>query len=820
MKNKFSSILLFSFITLLSPYFVKAQDSRKDYEKASAFFNNNVYDQALPIFHALDSADPTNNNLNFQLGVCYLNAPIHQEKAIPYLVKAVGDISEKYSPSFKERHAPPDAWMDLGKAYHLNYQFDSAISCISKFLTLMDTAQDRKTAIDLKREIQMCQTGKELVAHPVKMLVKNLGPGVNSTGPDYSPVVTADESQIFFTSRREGPKDPATGLYYENIYMADNTNGTWGKATNIGMPINAESKCSATVGLSPDGQTIFIYKDDGNGDGNIYTTHLNGLVWSSPTKLDENVDSKFWEPSASVSADGQILYFSSNRPGGFGGLDIYMSRLLPNGQWGKATNLGPNINTAFDEDAPYIHPDGTTLYFSSRGHETMGGYDIFESLMDSSNHWGKPVNIGYPVNTPGDDIFFFPTTDGKGAYYSSFKDDGFGEKDIYRVTFPDKKGEAITVFRGRIISGVDSALPSGLEIVVTDNQTGDQIGIYHPNSASGKYLIILPCGKNYNVAYNVDDNLFHTEHLDVRDSTAYSVIERAVDLHPLAIGDKLTLKGMFYTSGSSQLSVEEKMELQKVYDFMMKHPEINVEVGGYSDASEDPAVSKERAEAGVKFLAGLGMDPKRLMAKGYGTSNAIAKNKNADGSWNKDGMKYNRRIGFKVVPNSDIIIIDQPIDVPKNLKPGSGDEGSQNNTPIAQNNQNNNTNQNANAANGSSAGFENILFETGKSIVHGKYLPELKKLCQMMREDNTITVVFDGHTDTQGNDAVNIPLAEARAISASMYLTRRGISSKRIKTEGFGASMPVAPNKNADGSPNKAGMSLNRRTEIKVTGAK
>jgi outer membrane protein OmpA-like peptidoglycan-associated protein len=672
MKKSTLLISMFLWIGII-PSVTKAQDFKKKYDEATVLFNNNQYEQALPLFLAMDTLQADNNNVQFQTGVCYLNAPIHQEKAIPYLIKACGDISEKYNPSsYKEKHAPSDATEYLAKAYHLTYHFDSAIVYYKKFLAVLDSVKDKPAIKETNREIQMCLTGKELVASPVKMTVMNLGDSINSPYADYSPVVSGDESEIIFTSRRFGDKD-YTGQYFENIYLAYSKDGQWGKAFNIGPPINVPGKHAATVGLSPDGQTIYIYRDDGNGDGNIYTTHLNGTMWSAPEKLDDNVDSKYWEPSASVSADGQQLFFTSNRPGGFGGRDIYMSKLLPNGQWGKAQNLGPKINTEYEEDAPYIHPDGKTLYFSSTGHNTMGGFDIFASTLDSNGHWGDPVNIGYPVNTPGDDIFYFPTTDGKGAYYSSFKDGGQGEKDIYRITFPEKKAESITVYRGVIKSAVDSTTPQNIEIIVTDNATGEQIGVYHPNSATGKYLIILPGGKNYNITYNAESYLFHSENLDVRDSTSYSVIDRAVDLNPLKIGERIILRNIFFPSGKAQLAPESKGELQRLYDIMTKYKGITVEISGHTDAQGSDAIniplSQRRAESVVKYLINMGVDSSRFVPKGYGPNMPIAKNKNADGSWNREGMRLNRRIEFKILSTSVPINVEQPVKVPDKLKP-------------------------------------------------------------------------------------------------------------------------------------------------------
>ncbi len=678
MKNK-NLLRLFLGIVVCLPLFLQAQDKKK-YEQAEILFNNNEYTQALPLLISLDSAQTDNNNLNFQIGVCYLNSALHQDMAVSYLTKASKDISDKYTQaSYKEKHAPSDAVMYLAKAYHVTYKFDTAIAYYKKFKSMIDTVSDKETTNEVNRSIQMCLTGKELVANPVKMEVMSLGDSINSPFADYSPVVTADESQIFFTSRRptnsSAPVD-YTGQYFENIYMANKVGTQWGHAYNIGAPINVAGQHAATVGISPDGQTILIYKDD-NGDGNIYTTHLNGTEWSTPEKLDDNVDSKYWEPSASISADGQQLYFTSNRPGGFGGRDIYMSRLLPNGQWGKALNLGPKINTEFEEDAPFIHPDGKTLYFSSTGHNTMGGFDIFYSTLDSNGQWSTPVNIGYPVNTPNDDIFFFPTTDGKGAYYSSFKEGGLGEKDIYRINFPGNKGEALTVYRGTIISNVDStspSIPQNVEIVVTDNVTGEQVGVYHPNSATGKFLFILPSGKNYNITYQADGYLFHSENMDVRDSTAYQVIDQAINMRPLGVGEKIVLRNIFFPSGKAELSPESAPELQKLYELMKTYPGITVEVSGHTDPQGGDKIniplSLARAQAVVDALVKMGIDRSKFVAKGYASSQPVAKNTNPDGSWNRAGMALNRRIEFKVISSSIPIKVEHPSKVPDDLKKG------------------------------------------------------------------------------------------------------------------------------------------------------
>jgi len=797
MENKVllkKSILFFCLIAFIqAPVILRAQNAKKQYAEASALFNNNLYSQALTILLSIDTAEPDNNNLNYKIGVCYFNAPVHQEKAIPYLIKACSDISAKYSQTnLKEKHAPADARLYLAKAYHLNCQFDSAISNLNKFVALIDTVGDKQTEKDINKELRECIVGKDLVTYPVKMTVTDLGDSINSPFPDYSPVVSADESQLFFTSRRIGDKDPTTGQFYENIYIANFVNGHWAQAQNIGAPINEKDKHDATVGLSPDGQTILIYRDDGNGDGNIYTTHLRGTTWSSPKKLDENVDSKFWEPSASISADGQVLYFSSNRPGGFGGLDIYMSRLLPNGEWGKAVNMGPKINTSEDDDAPYIHPDNKTLYFSSKGHATMGGYDIFVSTLDSNNQWGAPVNIGYPVNTPGDDIFFVPTTDGRGAYYSSFRDSGVGEKDIYRINFPEKKAEPITVYRGLIVSATDTNLPDNIEIVVTDNATGDQVGIYHPNISTGKYLIILPCGKNYDLTYNVSDTMFHKENVDVRDSTAYNVIDRAVDLKPLVIGQKIAMKHRLTapTKNGSTSGSEASPELQKLADLLKANKNLKIEVAGHmhgkGSEKDNLSESQASADAMVKYLVSIGIDSNRLKAKGYGSAEPMAKN--GKGAQTENGIEFtvlsNDTIGNAEAARMAKLKADK---IAAAKIAAANNKRSDKSKEVG--------NSNLIAGNGKSAAIRNILIQGGQSELSPEAKAELQKLHDFMVANPNVNVEISGYADGTGSEKANLSTSQSSAQSIINYLVSLGIDSNRLKAKGYGSSLATAKNK-------------------------
>lgn len=673
MKTILTSICVFC-ITLI--FAGNPDDAKKKFEKAEQYLESESYALALPIYLDILKTDPENANIAFKAGICYLNSSSEKNKAEAVLEKAAEKISEKYAEgSFKERNAPSFALFYLGKAQHFNYNFDKAISSFEKFLTLVGES-DPETTADVKRNIEMCRNGIELKQNPVNIKVENVGINVNSPYSEHSPLITADESMLIFTSRRKestgGMLDPKDNTYFEDIYLSTRSEQGWNPPVNIGVPINTEGH-DATIGLSVDGQSLLVYKDD-NGDGNIYQSNLVGNMWLQPRKLNDYVNSKSWESGASISADNNFLFFTSDRAGGFGGRDIYRSRKLPNGEWGRPINLGPAINTQYDEEAPFLHPDGKTLYFSSLGHKCMGGFDIFTSVLTDSGTWTMPENIGYPVNTTDDDVFYIPTPDNRRAYYSSFKNEGgVGEKDIYMLTYPDVSETPLTVYRG-VINSVYGGVPEGAMITVTDNETGELIGTYTPNIETGKYLIILQPGKNYNISYEAEGFLFQSENLDVSDSSAYKLINKAVELSPIKVGTKITLKNIFFKSGQSTLTQESKVELEKLRDLMKKLPKVVAEISGHTDSqgSEDlnQRLSQKRAEAVLNYLVSEGIEPSRLKAIGYGETRPIAKNQNDDGSPNKAGMAMNRRFEFTILSTTGVVEdAVEKIKVPEELKP-------------------------------------------------------------------------------------------------------------------------------------------------------
>jgi len=562
-----------------------SQSYDKDYFEKSFYNAENLlekgnFQEAVLIYKYLLKMDAGNSNLNFKIGFCYLNTELEKSQSIPYLKNALKGVNiDAQSDDPQEKASPIETYLYLAQAYHLNKQFKKAIEIID---TLKITVPNYKTEFitNIDGLVENCKDGIELMKHPVKMVSKNLGEVINTEFDEHSPVVSADESTLIFTSKRKGNSDKTTddGQYFEDIYISQRKkDSTWTIPVLISENINTAGH-EASIGLSVDGQELYIYKDESNAvnekNGNIYYSKLSGDVWSKPILPGPNINTKYNENHASISADGTELYFTSDRPGGFGGMDIYMSkRLPPDGFWGEARNLGKTINTAEDEICPFIHPDGVTLFFSSKSHMNMGGFDIFFSSKDEDGNWAEPTNVGYPINTTSDDVFYTPTPDGLRAYYTSQQMIGFGRSDIYLITFPESEEKSLAVMTG-IITMADGTSPSDVSITVADASTKEIVGTYSPNSKTGKYLFILKSGKNYTVTMEAGNSLPVIDNLSVLKGTSYQQIEKAIKLDPIILGKISTDYSFHFAESSTELDNKEAnslISIAKVLQFASKY---------------------------------------------------------------------------------------------------------------------------------------------------------------------------------------------------------------------------------------------------------
>jgi tetratricopeptide (TPR) repeat protein len=411
---------LFS-LTLLSQEIKNQQES---FLESEYFFMYQDYSDALPGYLQLYEKMPENANLAYRIGICYLNISGKKNLSVGFLEAAAKNISAKHKDgTISQIAAPYNALYELGNAYRINYQFDKAKESYKKYEETL-LSDDTENINFIEHEIKVCDNAKKLIAKPVEFTLENMGSTFNDEKSNFNPVISADGKFFAFMVSLK---------FYDAIMFTRLVNGKWINPINITPDLQADGDIFISC-LSADGKTLYFSKSD-KYTSNIYSSTFNGIKWEKAVKLNKNVNTKSWESHAFVSEDGNSLVFASDRPGGFGGLDIYISK-KENGDWGPPVNLGNEINTPFNEDRPFLINGGKTLFFASQDHDNIGGYDIFRSDIQPNGIWSKPQNLGYPLNTPDDNIFFMPVGNGKSGYISIYKEnEGLGKEDIYKVTF-------------------------------------------------------------------------------------------------------------------------------------------------------------------------------------------------------------------------------------------------------------------------------------------------------------------------------------------------------------------------------------------------
>jgi len=486
------------------------------------FYGIGDFRRALPLFVKLDMRYPGTKGYKFYAGICYLQKTDEQEKAIGYLEAA-------YSGNPKL----PDILFFLGRAYMLNYRFDEAIGYFKLAEEKKKTSSENRTRIPLL--IEQCMNAKELrnLSTDQKIVLENIGAPVNTEYDEYVPLVSTDESIMIFTYKGKrsrggliniyGEPDP-DGQYFEDIFAAHLLDNEWLEPDGLGPRINS-SYHDAAVGLAPDGHSLFISNDEKGGD--IYISRRTKNNWGAPEPIMGEVNTKNYEGHASISVNKQVLFFVSDRPGGFGGQDIYQATLQEDNTWGNIVNLGPDINTPYDEDAPFIHANGKLLFFSSEGHNSMGGFDVFYTTLEDGQ-WSKPDNLGPPVNTPNDDNYYVVSPNGEHAYFSSGRAGGYGGQDIYMAK-PGVVGELpdLALIKGSVQNNGRNVQAS---IKVTNTTTNE---IYHTNTSdvvSDNYLISLLPGHAYQMDFMLKDKILHTEKVDVSNLNVFVEVREDIEL--------------------------------------------------------------------------------------------------------------------------------------------------------------------------------------------------------------------------------------------------------------------------------------------------
>ncbi len=640
--------------------------------------------------------NPNHAKLNYMIGMCIIET-IHRAEAVDYFERAY-----KLDP-----YVADDIALELGRAHHEHEDWNEAIKWYRVYEQHLKSGNTSKNKREIEEQILVyekhireCDAGRKYSAKPERVFVDNIGGVINTEWHEYGPVITADNATMYFTSRRPGSlgsheytekdalKDRKEQDYYEDIYVTHREGDTWTTPVNLGHPINTEGQ-DATVALTPDGSHMIFYNAT-TYDGVLYEATLKGDKWSNPEKMDKHINTRYHESSAVYSLDKKTIYFVSNKPDdNMGMLDIlaedgsfthdifYTEWDEKKKKWSDPKNIGNAINTIYHENGVFLHPDGKTLYFSSQGHDSMGGYDIFKTVKQEDGSWSKPENLGYPVNGPDDDVFFTITADGRKGFYATESTDGFGKQDIYEVTFLGPEKEVIALSEDNLLSNIIAPIsekvvepliavtenqttilkgvvldaitlkPVEASIVLMDNDKNEQVATFTSNSSTGKFLVSLPSGKNYGIAVEADGYLFHSENFDIPASEGYNEVNKEVLLKKVVIGSSIVLKNIFFDFDKATLRDVSIPELTRLINFLNEVPSLRIEISGHTDSrgsdEYNQKLSEDRAKAVVAYLVDKGISAKRLEYKGYGETKPIATNET------DEGRQQNRRTEFKIL---------------------------------------------------------------------------------------------------------------------------------------------------------------------------
>jgi len=521
-------------------------------------------------------------------------------------------------------------------------EFEKALEAVSIFLTdnrlnesSIKAAVYRKSTYEFAINYKKTHPNLGYTFSPI-----NLGDSINSIYPEYFPSLTIDGNELIYTRQVE--------FRNEDFYGAEKSKlGGWMGSKPLSGDINTPRNEGAQT-ISADGK-LLVYTScdapDGFGDCDLYYSLLTRKGWSQPYNIGDVVNSEFWESQPAIAPDVRSLFFASRRPGGFGGSDIYVSYRMPDGSWGEPLNMGPEINTALDETSPFIHADNQSLYFASAGLPGYGKLDLFVVRKDSTGHWAKPENLGFPINTIEDEATLCISSDGITAYYSSNRSDSRGSLDIYTFTLREDVRPIKTLWvKGKVFdSKTNIGLPSSIEL--KDIKTNQRLSKIQTDE-EGNYLVTLPLGKDYAFNVNRKSYLMYSENFPFSTKTPDSTYLINIPLQPIDTGASIVLKNIFFETGKYTLQQVSAAELDNLADLLKENPSVNIQINGFTDNQGKPTdnmiLSENRAKAVVKYLIQKGIEASRLTSKGYGETRPIADNNT------EIGRAKNRRTSMKV----------------------------------------------------------------------------------------------------------------------------------------------------------------------------
>lgn len=625
-------------------HFACAQGARSfnpdevNFKKSKTLYDESRYTEAIPLLEQLVKSGNRNDEAVYYLASSYAYSSEYEKASAMY--EKLFSLSPDYAAI---------AYYECGYAYSELKQFDKAAGMYELFLeknpgTASYQSYIHRAKYKLQYAMQRGTPGPGSTMKPPVKLPEN----INTKYPEYLPMLDPTGTKLYFTSKRKGgiSNELADDVDFdEDLFVIEKSNGIWSSPSLMPEPINTDDNEGA-ASFSADGQTM-IYgacnRKGGVGGCDLYISYLEGDKWSVPVNMGNVVNSKSWDAHSTISSDGHKIIFASDRSGGYGASDLYMVEKNIFGDWGIPVNLGSMVNTPFDEAAPFLSQDGKTLYFSSYGHPGYGGYDIFKSVHENGK-WSAPVNLGQPLNTQGDDKYFTIGGTGELGYFSSNRD---GNTDLYEIEIPEEMRPKPTVVVSGVVTDAKTSKPLAAYVLVEDLNTGEVIAVNKSNSATGKYLVVLPAGISYSVSANKEAFFFYSNRFDVPLSSKFEEIRKDIALKPIEKGAKVVLNNIFFETGKSLLSPQSKVELEKAADLLKQNPSMIIEVGGHTDNAGDDAMnmklSHERAKAVRDALVHAGIESRRVQAKGYGELNPVASNDT------EAGRQANRRTEFIIL---------------------------------------------------------------------------------------------------------------------------------------------------------------------------
>ena len=839
-KNILAGVCILGLLGIGNSVFSQGGKKKNPQKRAKEHMLYEEYEQAIPVLKELLQQDPNSAYYNFWMGKS-LYLTYKKNSALGFLDK-VNKINPEVDEEFHYYY---------GLTLHYNLLFDQAIEQYK-----LDLPRYKATSAEymwVANRISQCVYARKAVTRKdaSKVKIRNMGEKINTPYAEHSPVISANDSILVFTARRPeslGAK-PEQNYFDEDVYVSFNqgSDEAWSESQNIGTPVNGKGH-DATIALTTDAKKLYIYRH--RKDGGIFVTKFDSLgkKWKEPMPVGKPFNSKYYEACVAESPDGNTLFFTSDRPGGFGGRDIYRVRREGN-KYSDPENLGPHVNTPFDEDAPYMHPDGKTLYYSSNGPNSLGGFDIFVTEWDSAaNAWLSPINMGAPVNTTDDDIYFVVSASGENGYYSSGKEGGYGEKDIYQIKFPyfPYPRRYFIVELAGLIQDVESLeMIADAKIILRDKATGTILdSIITLSTDTNSFYFLLEGNKSYNLevvaeGYLPVSDLLSTptpeeEDIFIEKNFLLARPKETITTTPPGPLAGVEIMNVYFDFDKHDLRLQSVQEIDGLLEVLKENPELSVKIVGHTDwygtYDYNAKLSEKRSTSVQRYLLAGGLSPEKIRFEYLSESKPIETNEN------DEGRQYNRRSELRLYKGDALVLASQKLKtgvesikvdhtIPKG-KPGFDGPGSQptvtgyedpnqgdlNGTGFdAKNNNADNPNGNTPAI----AGLEgdvlhHIYFDFDKWGLRSQSKDELKKIKRVLELNPGMTIEIAGHTDAYGSVDYNQALSENRCNEAYQWLSDNGVNATLMVRTGFSELNPLAKNDNAQGRQ------TNRRVEFRL----